>query len=220
MTTSILIPTHPNFGQLCCVSVTQCICCKSVKVLNSLCVCRSLLAAGEEQSGETPADDQDCPPEPPAEEPEGWGNSHKGVFILMFAVTFVETSFIYSSDHCFPSQISLKNSLRTTNSDVLLVPPQLVCKVSTVRMLCRRHMEKLSTFRALYPEMVHTRFPPLYKELFGSDFEQVLPQEAWLRLILILHRFRKKEMEREKDNTNMLTRTLSSLQPQFMYTSF
>lgn len=100
------------------------------------------------------------------------------VYILMFAVNFVETSYIYSSDHCFPSQISLKNCLGTTNSDVLLVPPQLVCKVSTIRMLCRRHMEKLSTFRALYPDTVHTRFPPLYKELFGSDFEQVLPQEA------------------------------------------
>lgn len=100
------------------------------------------------------------------------------VYILMFAVTFVETSFIYSSDHCFPSQIYLKNSLKTTNSEVLLVPPQLVCKGSTVRMLCRRHMEKLITFRALYPETVHTRFPPLYKELFGSEFEQVLPQEA------------------------------------------
>ncbi len=50
------------------------------------------------------------------------------VYILMFAVTLLETSFIYSSDHCFPSQISLKNSLKTTHSDVLLVPLSLSAK--------------------------------------------------------------------------------------------
>ncbi|KAI2662684.1 Nuclear receptor ROR-alpha B [Labeo rohita] len=71
------------------------------------------------------------------------------------------------------------NSLQLSEDEIGLFSAYvLMSAVSTVRMLCRRHMEKLSSFRALYPETVHTRFPPLYKELFGSDFEQVLPQEA------------------------------------------
>ncbi|XP_051505432.1 nuclear receptor ROR-alpha B-like isoform X2 [Myxocyprinus asiaticus] len=74
-------------------------------------------------------------------------------------------------------KLALQHLLQKNQRDEGILT-KLVCKVSTVRMLCRRHLEKLSAFRALYPEMVHTRFPPLYKELFGSDFEQALPQEA------------------------------------------
>lgn len=36
-----------------------------------VCVCRSLLAAGKDQGGETPAEDQARPAELTAEEPEG-----------------------------------------------------------------------------------------------------------------------------------------------------
>ncbi|XP_036442118.1 nuclear receptor ROR-alpha B isoform X1 [Colossoma macropomum] len=74
-------------------------------------------------------------------------------------------------------QMALQNLLQKNQREEGVLA-KLICKVSTVRALCSRHMEKLSTFRALHPDMVHTRFPPLYKELFGSDFEQALPQEA------------------------------------------
>ncbi|XP_051950364.1 nuclear receptor ROR-alpha B-like isoform X2 [Xyrauchen texanus] len=74
-------------------------------------------------------------------------------------------------------KLALQHLLQKNQRDEGILT-KLVCKVSSVRMLCHRHLEKLSAFRALYPEMVHTRFPPLYKELFGSDFEQALPQEA------------------------------------------
>ncbi|KAM6950520.1 nuclear receptor ROR-alpha A-like isoform 1-T1 [Lycodopsis pacificus] len=48
---------------------------------------------------------------------------------------------------------------------------KLRCKVSALRSLCSRHTEKLSAFRAVYPDTVRTHFPPLYKELFGADPE-------------------------------------------------
>lgn len=55
---------------------------------------------------------------------------------------------------------------------------QLICKVSTLRALCSRHTEKLTAFKAIYPDIVRTHFPPLYKELFGSDFEQSMPVDG------------------------------------------
>ncbi|KAK2854320.1 hypothetical protein Q5P01_006981 [Channa striata] len=48
---------------------------------------------------------------------------------------------------------------------------KLRCKVSALRSLCSRHTEKLSAFRAVYPDVIRTHFPPLYKELFGADLE-------------------------------------------------
>ncbi|XP_069580669.1 LOW QUALITY PROTEIN: nuclear receptor ROR-alpha A-like [Brachyistius frenatus] len=48
---------------------------------------------------------------------------------------------------------------------------KLKCKVAALRSLCSRHTEKLSTFRSVYPDVVRTHFPPLYKELFGADLE-------------------------------------------------
>uniref|UniRef100_A0A4W6CS57 RAR related orphan receptor A n=1 Tax=Lates calcarifer TaxID=8187 RepID=A0A4W6CS57_LATCA len=51
---------------------------------------------------------------------------------------------------------------------------KLRCKVSALRSLCSRHTEKLSAFRAIYPDIVRTHFPPLYKELFGADLELTL----------------------------------------------
>ncbi|KAG8146962.1 hypothetical protein E2320_014037 [Naja naja] len=38
-----------------------------------------------------------------------------------------------------------------------------------LRSLCSQHMEKLRSFRQMYPMVVHAVFPPLYKELFSSD---------------------------------------------------
>ncbi|XP_028257262.1 nuclear receptor ROR-alpha A-like isoform X2 [Parambassis ranga] len=51
---------------------------------------------------------------------------------------------------------------------------KLRCKVSALRSLCSRHTEKLSAFRAIYPDIVRSHFPPLYKELFGADLELTL----------------------------------------------
>ncbi|XP_025758885.1 nuclear receptor ROR-alpha isoform X1 [Oreochromis niloticus] len=51
---------------------------------------------------------------------------------------------------------------------------KLRCKASALRSLCSRHTEKLCTFRAVYPDIVRTHFPPLYKELFGADLELTL----------------------------------------------
>uniref|UniRef100_A0A7N6B8J0 RAR-related orphan receptor A, paralog b n=1 Tax=Anabas testudineus TaxID=64144 RepID=A0A7N6B8J0_ANATE len=51
---------------------------------------------------------------------------------------------------------------------------KLRCKVSALRSLCSQHTEKLSAFRAIYPDIVRTHFPPLYKELFGADLELTL----------------------------------------------
>ncbi|XP_010769422.1 nuclear receptor ROR-alpha-like [Notothenia coriiceps] len=48
---------------------------------------------------------------------------------------------------------------------------KLRCKVSALRSLCSRHSENLSAFRAVYPDIVRTHFPPLYRELFGGDME-------------------------------------------------
>ncbi|XP_034015223.1 nuclear receptor ROR-alpha A-like isoform X1 [Thalassophryne amazonica] len=55
---------------------------------------------------------------------------------------------------------------------------KLKCKVSALRSLCTRHTEKLLAFRTFYPDIVRTNFPPLYKELFGADFEHCLPAEG------------------------------------------
>ncbi|XP_076135846.1 nuclear receptor ROR-alpha A isoform X1 [Alosa pseudoharengus] len=45
-------------------------------------------------------------------------------------------------------------------------------KVAMLKALCSLHMEKLRWFQQLYPLTVHSSFPPLYKELFGSDAER------------------------------------------------
>ncbi|XP_030580403.1 nuclear receptor ROR-alpha A-like isoform X2 [Archocentrus centrarchus] len=51
---------------------------------------------------------------------------------------------------------------------------KLRCKVTALRSLCSRHTEKLCAFRAVYPDIVRTHFPPLYKELFSADLELTL----------------------------------------------
>ncbi|GCC21134.1 hypothetical protein chiPu_0019601 [Chiloscyllium punctatum] len=55
---------------------------------------------------------------------------------------------------------------------------KLLSKVSTLRTLCNRHIEKLSSFKALHPDIVRVHFPPLYKELFSSEFEQMMPTDG------------------------------------------
>uniref|UniRef100_A0A8C6LQS1 Uncharacterized protein n=1 Tax=Nothobranchius furzeri TaxID=105023 RepID=A0A8C6LQS1_NOTFU len=52
---------------------------------------------------------------------------------------------------------------------------KLRCKVSVLRSLCCLHTEKLSAFRAVYPDAIRTHFPPLYKELFAADLDVASP---------------------------------------------
>ncbi|KAM6981121.1 nuclear receptor ROR-alpha A-like [Aplochiton taeniatus] len=74
-------------------------------------------------------------------------------------------------------QLALQHVLQKNHREDGILT-KLICKVSTLRALCSRHTEKLTAFKAIYPDIVRAHFPPLYKELFGSDFEQALPVDA------------------------------------------
>uniref|UniRef100_A0A672FX87 Nuclear receptor ROR-alpha A-like n=1 Tax=Salarias fasciatus TaxID=181472 RepID=A0A672FX87_SALFA len=68
------------------------------------------------------------------------------------------------------TQLALQHVLqKNQREDGVLT--KLRCKVSALRSLCSRHTEKLLAFRAVYPDVVRSHFPPLYKELFGADLE-------------------------------------------------
>uniref|UniRef100_A0A8D3B0G9 RAR-related orphan receptor A, paralog a n=1 Tax=Scophthalmus maximus TaxID=52904 RepID=A0A8D3B0G9_SCOMX len=71
-------------------------------------------------------------------------------------------------------QLALQHVLQKNHREDGILT-KLICKVSTLRALCSRHTEKLTAFKAIYPDIVRAHFPPLYKELFGSDFEQSMP---------------------------------------------
>lgn len=64
-------------------------------------------------------------------------------------------------------ELALNHTLRRDNQEALL--HKLYQKVAMLKSLCSLHIEKLRWFRQLYPLTVHSLFPPLYKELFGSD---------------------------------------------------
>ncbi|XP_067832222.1 nuclear receptor ROR-alpha A-like isoform X2 [Heptranchias perlo] len=66
-------------------------------------------------------------------------------------------------------QLALKHVLQRNRHDAILA--KLPLKVSLLRALCVHHAEKLRTFRLTYPLIVHSLFPPLYKELFTSESE-------------------------------------------------
>ncbi|XP_062327350.1 nuclear receptor ROR-alpha A-like isoform X2 [Osmerus eperlanus] len=74
-------------------------------------------------------------------------------------------------------QLALQHVLQKNNREDGILT-KLICKVSTLRALCSRHTEKLTAFKATYPDIVRAHFPPLYKELFGSDFEQAMPLDG------------------------------------------
>ncbi|XP_076860765.1 nuclear receptor ROR-alpha A [Brachyhypopomus gauderio] len=74
-------------------------------------------------------------------------------------------------------QLALQHVLQKNHREDGILT-KLICKVSTLRALCSRHTEKLTAFKAVYPDIVRTHFPPLYKELFGSDFEQSMPVDG------------------------------------------
>lgn len=61
------------------------------------------------------------------------------------------------------------------NPPSALPSPQLPPK-GKLRSLCCQHVERLRSFRQLYPLVVQAAFPPLYKELFSLDCDP--PQGA------------------------------------------
>ncbi|XP_078141591.1 nuclear receptor ROR-alpha A-like [Centroberyx gerrardi] len=75
------------------------------------------------------------------------------------------------------TQLALQHVLQKNQREDGILS-KLRCKVSALRSLCSRHTEKLLSFRSVYPDTVRSHFPPLYKELFGSDFEQPPPADG------------------------------------------
>ncbi|XP_052433662.1 nuclear receptor ROR-alpha A isoform X2 [Carassius gibelio] len=63
--------------------------------------------------------------------------------------------------------LALSHILHRDNQESL--QHKLFQRVQELESLCALHIEKLRWFRQLYPLTVHSLFPPLYKELFGSD---------------------------------------------------
>ncbi|XP_054853648.1 nuclear receptor ROR-gamma isoform X2 [Eublepharis macularius] len=63
-------------------------------------------------------------------------------------------------------ELAFKHMLRKNHREGILA--KLPSK-GKLRNLCYQHMEKLRSFRQMYPIIVHAVFPPLYKELFSSD---------------------------------------------------
>lgn len=64
-------------------------------------------------------------------------------------------------------ELALNHILHRDNQETLL--HKLYQRMPLLKSLCLLHIEKLRWFRQLYPLTVHSLFPPLYKELFGSD---------------------------------------------------
>uniref|UniRef100_A0A8D0E8T8 RAR related orphan receptor C n=1 Tax=Salvator merianae TaxID=96440 RepID=A0A8D0E8T8_SALMN len=62
-------------------------------------------------------------------------------------------------------ELAFKHMLRKNHREGILakLPPK-----GKLRNLCSQHIEKLRSFRQMYPIIVHAVFPPLYKELFKS----------------------------------------------------
>lgn len=56
---------------------------------------------------------------------------------------------------------------------------QLYQRMAVLRSLSGLHMEKLRWFCQRYPITAHSLFPPLYKELFASEAEQLPGTTHW-----------------------------------------
>ncbi|XP_073508907.1 nuclear receptor ROR-alpha isoform X1 [Phyllobates terribilis] len=74
-------------------------------------------------------------------------------------------------------QLTLQHVLQKNHREDGILT-KLICKVSTLRALCGRHAEKLMAFKAIYPDIVRHHFPPLYKELFTSEYEPAMQLEG------------------------------------------
>lgn len=46
--------------------------------------------------------------------------------------------------------------------------PQMVSKLPIMKSICNLHIDKLEFFRLVHPETAYS-FPPLYREVFGSE---------------------------------------------------
>lgn len=44
----------------------------------------------------------------------------------------------------------------------------MVSKLPTMKSICNLHIDKLEFFRLVHPETAYN-FPPLYREVFGSE---------------------------------------------------
>lgn len=51
-------------------------------------------------------------------------------------------------------------------SDLLCL--QMVSKLPQMKSICNLHVDKLEFFRLVHPETAYS-FPPLYREVFGSE---------------------------------------------------
>lgn len=51
---------------------------------------------------------------------------------------------------------------------VCLLTPQMVSKLPIMKSICNLHIDKLEFFRLVHPETAYS-FPPLYREVFGSE---------------------------------------------------
>uniref|UniRef100_A0A8C9YC94 RAR-related orphan receptor C b n=1 Tax=Sander lucioperca TaxID=283035 RepID=A0A8C9YC94_SANLU len=49
-----------------------------------------------------------------------------------------------------------------------LLSPQMVSKLPTMKSICNLHVDKLEFFRLVHPDTAYS-FPPLYREVFGSE---------------------------------------------------
>ncbi|XP_039219283.1 nuclear receptor ROR-gamma isoform X1 [Crotalus tigris] len=68
-------------------------------------------------------------------------------------------------------EVAFKQMLQKSHREGILakLPPK-----GKLRSLCSQHVEKLRSFRQMYPLVVHAVFPPLYKELFSSDSDPLI----------------------------------------------
>ncbi|TNM97801.1 hypothetical protein fugu_014047 [Takifugu bimaculatus] len=62
--------------------------------------------------------------------------------------------------------LALQHSLHKSVSDEKL--DKMVSKLPTMKSICNLHIDKLEFFRLVHPETAYS-FPPLYREVFGSE---------------------------------------------------
>uniref|UniRef100_H3DD08 RAR-related orphan receptor C b n=1 Tax=Tetraodon nigroviridis TaxID=99883 RepID=H3DD08_TETNG len=62
--------------------------------------------------------------------------------------------------------LALQHSLHKSGSDEKL--DKMVSKLPTMKSICNLHIDKLEFFRLVHPETAYS-FPPLYREVFGSE---------------------------------------------------
>ncbi|KAJ8252504.1 hypothetical protein COCON_G00218160 [Conger conger] len=69
-------------------------------------------------------------------------------------------------------QLALQHVLQKNHREDGILT-KLICKVSTLRALCSRHTEKLTAFKAIYPDIVRAHFPPPLQGAFRLGLRAV-----------------------------------------------